>query len=91
MLCLAGSAYPGRRSWWIIISNLTVIPLVFSPLITSVASVTDIKSIGRLSRRTLLVFVLLIIGTAAVVMPFARALFALLPLHGAQQLPAGAG
>jgi len=72
---------------------MTVIPLVFSLLITSVASVADIKSIGRLGRRTLLVFVLLIAGTAAVMMPFARALFALLPhlpLQGAPQLPAGA-
>jgi len=75
---------------WVNAIRMTVIPLVFSLLITSVASVADIKSIGRLGRRTLLVFVLLIAGTAAVVMPFARALFALLPLHGAQQLPAGA-
>src|SRR5262245_17486754 len=69
---------------------MTVIPLVFSLLITSVVSVADVKSLGRLGRRTLLVFVLLIVGTAPVVMPFARALVSLLPLHGAQQLPAGA-
>ena len=75
---------------WVNAIRMTVIPLVFSLLITSVASVADIKSIGRLGRRTLLVFVLLILGTAAVMMPFARALFALLPLRGAQQLPAGA-
>jgi len=75
---------------WVNAIRMTVIPLVFSLLITSVASVADIKSIGRLGRRTLLVFVILIAGTAAVLMPFARALFALLPLHGAQELPAGA-
>jgi len=75
---------------WVNAIRMTVIPLVFSLLITSVASVADIKSIGRLGRRTLLVFVLLIVGTAAVVMPLAPALFALLPPHGAQQLPAGA-
>src|SRR5215510_15702067 len=78
---------------WVNAIRMTVIPLVFSLLITSVASVADIKSIGRLGRRTLLVFVLLIAGTAAVMMPFARALFALLPhlpLQGAPQLPAGA-
>ena len=75
---------------WVNAIRMTVIPLVISLLITSVASVADIKSIGRLGRRTLLVFVLLIVGTAAVVMPFAPALFALLPRHGAQQLPAGA-
>jgi Na+/H+-dicarboxylate symporter len=75
---------------WVNAIRMTVIPLVFSLLITSVASVADIKSIGRLGRRTLLVFVLLIAGTAAVMIPFACALFALLPLHAAQQLPAGA-
>jgi Na+/H+-dicarboxylate symporter len=75
---------------WVNAIRMTVIPLVFSLLIASVASVADIKSIGRLGRRTLLVFVLLIAGTAAVVMPLAPALFALLPRHGAQQLPAGA-
>jgi len=78
---------------WVNAIRMTVIPLVFSLLITSVASVADIRLIGRLGRRTLLVFVLLIAGTAAVVMPFARALFALLPhlpLQGAQQLPASA-
>jgi proton glutamate symport protein len=75
---------------WVNAIRMTVIPLVFSLLIASVASVADIKSIGRLGRRTLLVFVLLIVGTAAVVMPLAPALFALLPRHGAQQLPAGA-
>jgi Na+/H+-dicarboxylate symporter len=75
---------------WVNAIRMTVIPLVFSLLITSVASVADIKSIGRLGRRTLLVFVLLICGAAALVMPFARALFALLPLNGAPQLPAGA-
>src|SRR5215813_5727832 len=75
---------------WVNAIRMTVIPLVFSLLITSVASVADMKSIGRLGRRTLLVFVLLIAGTAAVMMPFARVLFALLPPRGAQQLPAGA-
>src|SRR5262249_53039375 len=75
---------------WVNAIRMTVIPLVFSLLITSVASVADMKSIGRLGRRTLLVFVLLLAGTAAVMMPLARVLFALLPPHGAQQLPAGA-
>jgi Na+/H+-dicarboxylate symporter len=75
---------------WVNAIRMTVIPLVFSLLITSIASVADIKSIGRLGRRTLLVFFLLIVGTAVVVMPFAPALFALLPPHGAPQLPAGA-
>ena len=58
---------------------MTVIPLVVSLLITGVASASDIKSIGRLGGRTLLVFVLLLAGAAIVVIPLALALFALLP------------
>src|SRR5205814_6396277 len=62
-----------------------------SLLITGVASAADVKSIGRLGGRTLLVFVLLLAGTAVVVMPFAPAFMAMLPRPlGAQQLPAGA-
>ena len=69
---------------------MTVIPLVVSLLITGVASVSDIKSIGRLGGRTLVTFVLLLIGVAAIVIPVALAMFALLPPHGALELPPGA-
>jgi Na+/H+-dicarboxylate symporter len=70
---------------------MTVIPLVVSLLITGVASATDVKAIGRLGGRTLAVFVLLLAGTAIVVMPFGPALFRLLPQRlGAMQLPPGA-
>ena len=89
-LIRAADAIAPLGALWVNAIRMTVIPLVFSLLITSVASITDIKSIGRLGTRTLLVFVLLIVGTAAVVMPVAPALFTLLPGHGAQQLPAGA-
>ena len=75
---------------WVNAIRMTVIPLVVSLLITGVASVSDIKSIGRLGGRTLLTFVLLLIGVAALVVPSALAIFALLPPHGALQLPAGA-
>ena len=76
---------------WVNAIRMTVIPLVISLLITAVASATDVKSIGRLGVRTLLVFVLLLVGTAIVVMPFGPALFRLLPQRlGAPQLPPGA-
>src|SRR5258706_770478 len=76
---------------WVNAIRMTVIPLVVSLLITAVASASDMKSIGRLGGRTLLVFVLLLAGTAIVVMPFGPALFRLLPQRlGAPQLPAGA-
>jgi len=77
---------------WVNAIRMTVIPLVVSLIITGVASVSDIKAIGRLGGRTLLVFVLLIAGTAIVAMPFAPALFSLLPQRtGAPPpLPSGA-
>jgi len=76
---------------WANAIRMTVIPLVISLLITAVASASDVKSIGRLGGRTLLVFVLLLAGTAIVVMPFGPALFRLLPQRlGAPQLPPGA-
>jgi Na+/H+-dicarboxylate symporter len=75
---------------WVNAIRMTVIPLVVSLLITGVASVSDIKSIGRLGGRTLVTFLLLLIGVAAVVIPVALAIFALLPAHGSLQLPPGA-
>ncbi|MDP9360101.1 MAG: dicarboxylate/amino acid:cation symporter [Acidobacteriota bacterium] len=76
---------------WVNAIRMTVIPLVVSLLITAVASATDVKAIGRLGGRTLLVFALLLFGTAIVVMPFGPALFRLLPQHlCAPQLPPGA-
>lgn len=76
---------------WVNAIRMTVIPLVVSLVITAVASASDIKAIGRLGGRTLLVFVLLLAGTAVVVMPFGPALFRLLPQRlGAPQLPPGA-
>ena len=75
---------------WVNAIRMTVIPLVVSLLIIGVASVSDIKSIGRLGGRTLVTFLLLLLAVAAVVIPFALAIFALLPAHGVLQLPAGA-
>jgi proton glutamate symport protein len=76
---------------WVNAIRMTVIPLVVSLLITGVASATDIKSVGRLGGRTLIVFVFLLAGTAIVVMPICVAVFNLLPPRGAAPpLPAGA-
>ncbi|HYM61766.1 MAG TPA: dicarboxylate/amino acid:cation symporter [Thermoanaerobaculia bacterium] len=77
---------------WVNAIRMTVIPLVISLLITGVASAADVRSIGRIGRRTILVFVLLLAGTAVVVMPSCLVLFRLLPPHGAAvpPLPAGA-
>jgi Na+/H+-dicarboxylate symporter len=76
---------------WVNAIRMTVIPLVVSLIITGVASASDIKAIGRLGGRTLLVFALLLVGTAIIVMPFAPALFSLLPHRaGRPPLPSGA-
>jgi Na+/H+-dicarboxylate symporter len=77
---------------WVNAIRMTVIPLVVSLLITGVASVADVKAVGRLGGRSLLVFLLLLIGAAIVVIPIAPAIFALLPSDtaGRPTLPAGA-
>lgn len=65
---------------WVNAIRMTVIPLVVSLLITGVASATDVSAIGRIGGRTLVVFGLLLGGTAVIVMLLAPMLFALLPL-----------
>jgi len=89
-LIRAADAIAPIGTLWVNAIRMTVIPLVVSLLITGVASVSDIKSIGRLGGRTLVTFVLLLIGVAVVVIPIAMAAFALLPAHGPLELPAGA-
>src|SRR4051794_22705824 len=89
-LVRAADAVAPIGTLWVNAIRMTVIPLVVSLLITGVASVSDIKSIGRLGGRTLVSFVLLLIGVAVVVIPVALAMFALLPAHGPLQLPPGA-
>jgi Na+/H+-dicarboxylate symporter len=76
---------------WVNAIRMTVIPLVVSLLVVGVASASDMKSIGRIGGRTLLVFLFLLVGTAIVVMPLAPVLFRLLPQQTSTgQLPAGA-
>ena len=64
---------------WVNAIRMTVIPLVVSLLITGVASAADIRAVGKLGGRTLLVFVLLLAGLAAIMMPVLKAVFAFLP------------
>ena len=79
---------------WVSAIRMTVIPLVVSLLITGVVSAADLGAIGRIGGLTLVVFGLLLAAIAAIVVPLASALFALLPLPstaGAKPtLPAGA-
>lgn len=79
---------------WVNAIRMTVIPLVVALLITGVASATDLGAIGRIGGRTLVVFILLLAAFAAIVIPLASSLFALLPLPSTAlarpTLPAGA-
>src|SRR3954452_1800923 len=89
-LIRAADAIAPLGTLWVNGIRMTVIPLVVSLLITGVASVSDIKSIGRLDGRTLVTFVLLLLGVAAIVIPVSLAVFRLLPAHGGLELPPGA-
>src|SRR5690349_22519208 len=89
----AADALAPLGTMWVSAIRMTVIPLVVSLLITGIASATDVGAIGRVGGRTLLVFGLLLAVTAAIVVPLAPSLFALLPFPstGAKPpLPAGA-
>jgi len=66
---------------WVNAIRMTVIPLVVSLLITGVASAADVRAVGRLGGRTLLVFLTLLAIVAVVVMPVVYAVFAFLPKH----------
>lgn len=73
---------------WVNAIRMTVIPLVISLLITGVASAADVRSVGRLGGRTLLVFLSLLAFVALCVMPLVYAIFSFLPRHQAE-LPPG--
>jgi len=66
---------------WVNAIRMTVIPLILSLLITGVASASDIRAVGRLGGRTLLVFLMLLAIVAVVVMPVLYAVFTFLPGH----------
>lgn len=76
---------------WVNAIRMTVIPLVVSLVITGVASAADVRAIGRLGGRTLIVFLALLAIVAIAVMPLVFLLFRFVPKRaGALTLPAGA-
>ena len=77
---------------WVNAIRMTIIPLIVSLLITGVASASDGKTIGRIGGRSILVFGLMLVGTALVVVPILPAVFSLLPraAGGPPPLPQGA-
>ena len=91
-LANAADAIAPVGTLWVNAIRMTVIPLVVSLLITGVASASDVRAIGRIGGRSLLVFVLLSASVAIVVIPLSAAVFGLLPPSIAVRpsLPAGA-
>ncbi|MFN0180580.1 MAG: dicarboxylate/amino acid:cation symporter [Gemmatimonadales bacterium] len=77
---------------WINAIRMTVLPLVISLVITSVASAAQVRAIGRIGGRTLLVFVGLLAGLAMLAAAIVPRIFDLLPVDpaGRPPLPAGA-
>jgi Na+/H+-dicarboxylate symporter len=77
---------------WVNAIRMTVIPLVVSLLITGVASASDISNIGRVGRRTLGVFLVMLVGGAVVAIPLGIAVFSWLPrlITVRPELPPGA-
>lgn len=76
---------------WVNAIRMTVIPLVVSLLITGVASVADLRSVGRLGARTLIVFGALLAGSAAVSLVTGPLLFSLFPWDPSVKIPLPAG
>lgn len=90
-LVAAADAIAPVGTLWVNAIRMTVVPLVVSLLITGIASVADIRAIGRMGGRTIVVFIALLAGMAAVSIPLASFIFSLLPPNAnVQALPAGA-
>ena len=77
---------------WVNAIRMTVIPLVVSLIVTGVASAVDVKAIGRLGGRTLLVFFVMLAALSAVAIPMTAAVFGLMTARdpNATPLPGGA-
>jgi len=77
---------------WVNAIRMTVIPLVVSLLITGIASASDVKAIGRLGARSLVVFFGLLTAMSVIMIPLAAFVFSLLPQMSGPRptLPPGA-
>ncbi|QJR35361.1 dicarboxylate/amino acid:cation symporter [Gemmatimonas groenlandica] len=75
---------------WVTAIRMTVIPLLVALIVTGVASASYVRDIGRMGASALIVFLALLIGAAAIVIPAAPLLFSLMPDGARPALPAGA-
>lgn len=76
-------AADGVGTLWLNALRMTIIPLIFTLLVTSINSASETASGGRLAVRTLLVIFLLLVGGAALSMVVSPLLLAIWPLDGA--------
>ena len=76
---------------WVNAIRMTVVPLVVSLLIVGVASSSDARSIGRVGRRALLLFLVILSLTAALTVGVAAPLFGLLSIDPAVSAALRAG
>jgi len=65
---------------WVNAIRMTIVPLVVSLLVTSVAGVADVRSVGRLGARAVGLFLALLTGSALVAALAGPPLFEHLPL-----------
>lgn len=65
---------------WVNAIRMTLVPLVASMLVTSVAGVADVRAVGRLGARALVWFVVLLVGCALIAALAAPALFRYVPV-----------
>jgi Na+/H+-dicarboxylate symporter len=78
---------------WLNALRMTVIPLVFSLLVTGIASVTDAASTGRLAVRSLLVFAVMLVSAtlyAVIVLPGVLSIWPV-DMEAAETFIAGSG
>src|SRR2546423_15695686 len=78
-LLSAADAVAPVGTLWVNAIRMTVIPLVVSLVIPGVASVSDVKAVGRLGGRTLAVFIAMLAVATLIMIPMAIALLAWLP------------
>ena len=82
----------GLGQLWLNALRMTIIPLVFSLLVTGIASIADAAATGRLALKAIVVFALLLLGATVYGVLASLGLHAIWPIDpaGAQMLLAGA-
>lgn len=82
----------GLGQLWLNALRMTIIPLVFSLLVTGIASIADAAATGRLALKAVTVFALLLVGATIYGIAASQGLHALWPIdpEGARLLMAGA-